>query len=247
METSGSNGRALRIEGLVNVRDLGGLRRNDRALTPTGVFYRSENLDWVGKTGWDELHAAGIRTVVDLRQQQERDSDTQARPAWLTSVHVDLDGIENEAFWNDFWDNGLVGTALYFLPHIQAMPQRLGAALSAIANAKPGGVLFHCMGGRDRTGLVAMALLVAAGVEPEDIVDDYLETVRLGDTRAAQGNCNNSEPALEELCRQNGTTTEGAFRDALDGFNLEEFFAAAKLSADEREALLTWRGSLPRK
>ena len=141
--------RTLRAEGLVNVRDLGGLERADGTLTPRGVFFRSENVDWLTRTGWRQLYDAGIRTIVDLRQQRERDADTHARPAWLSTVHVDLDGLENTEFWADYWDNGLVGTALYFLPHLTAMPERAGAALSAILNAPPGGVLFHCVGGFD--------------------------------------------------------------------------------------------------
>jgi hypothetical protein len=47
----------LRVEGLVNVRDLGGLRRRNGTLTPSGVFYRSENVDTVTPAGWDELFA----------------------------------------------------------------------------------------------------------------------------------------------------------------------------------------------
>ncbi|TFC58551.1 hypothetical protein E3O62_10195 [Cryobacterium sp. TMT2-15-1] len=38
-------GRALRIEGLVNARDLGGLPRQNGTLTPRSVFFRSENVD----------------------------------------------------------------------------------------------------------------------------------------------------------------------------------------------------------
>lgn len=34
------------------------------------------------------------------------------------------------------------------------MPERAVRALSAIASAPPGAVLFHCVSGRDRTGLV---------------------------------------------------------------------------------------------
>ena len=109
---------------------------------------------------------AGIRTVVDLRQPGERAADTSRRPNWLTTVAVDLDGLENQEFWSDYWDNGLVGTALYFLPHLAAMPERSGAALSALVTARPGGVLFHCIGGRDRTGMIAMLLLTGPARRP---------------------------------------------------------------------------------
>ncbi|UYY82455.1 tyrosine-protein phosphatase [Arthrobacter sp. YA7-1] len=244
MEPSDDNGRALQADGLVNARDLGGLRRADGTFTPRGVFFRSENVDWLAPEGWQHLYDAGIRTIVDLRQQRERDMDTQERPDWLTTVHVDLDGLENTEFWADYWDNGLVGTALYFLPHLTTMPERAGAALSSIVNAPPGGVLFHCMGGRDRTGIMAMLLLSAVSVQDEAIVDDYLETVRLGDLRAASSNRNNIEPLLNDLCKRHGTTTEGAFRAALDGFDLDGFIEAARLSHEDRAALASWRGNV---
>jgi hypothetical protein len=208
------------------------------------VFYRSENVDGLTGDGWQQLFDAGIRTVVDLRQQRERDMDTQTRPDWLTTVHIDLDGLENAAFWADYWDNGLVGTALYFLPHLKAMPERAGAALSEIVSAPPGGVLFHCMGGRDRTGMLSMLLLSAVSVDHEAIVDDYLETVRLADLRAVGSNRNNVEPMLDELCQLHGTTTEGAFRAALAGLDLDGFIEAAGLSDLDRSALASWRGNL---
>ncbi|MET4540855.1 protein-tyrosine phosphatase [Arthrobacter bambusae] len=245
MEQSGTKERAFRVEGLVNARDLGGLERADGTLTPHGVFFRSDNVDRIRPDGWQQVYEAGIRTVVDLRQPGERLKDNQKRPAWLTTINVDLDGLENTDFWADYWDNGLVGTALYFLPHLNEMPERAGAAISAILNAPPGGVLFHCMGGRDRTGIIAMILLSAANGGTEEIVDDYLETVRLGDVQAASDNRNNAESLLNELCERHGTTTEGAFRTALAGLDLHGFIEAAGLSESDRAALFSWRGSIP--
>ncbi|TFC50848.1 tyrosine-protein phosphatase [Cryobacterium sp. TMT2-17-1] len=237
--------RTLSVEGLVNARDLGGLRRKNGTLTPRGVFFRSENVDWVTPTGWDQMHEAGTRTIVDLRQAGERAQDTQPRPDWLTTINVDLDGLDNADFWKDFWSNGLVGTAFYFLPHLDAMPERSGVVLSALASAPTGGVLFHCMGGRDRTGLIAMLLLAAIDAEPDAIVDDYLETVRLADLRAATTNRNNAEPKIEELCQTHGTTTEGAFRAALAGLELGALLASAGLSDADNAAIMSWRGKVP--
>jgi protein-tyrosine phosphatase len=127
--------RTLCLDGLANARDLGGLRRVGGALTPRGVFFRSDNVDWLSPTVWDDVQAAGIRTVVDLRQPWERDRDVSPRPEWVTTFAVDLDGLENQEFWKDYWDNGLVGTALYYLPHLRAMPERAVAALTAIVSA----------------------------------------------------------------------------------------------------------------
>lgn len=243
-EVLGPSARAITVDGLVNARDLGGLRRTDGSTTPRGVFFRSENVDWVTHAGWDSIRAAGIRTVVDLRQPEERARDTNDRPDWLTTVAVDLDGLDNHDFWAGYWDNGLVGTALYFLPHLTDMPGNSGAVLQALADAQAGGVLFHCMGGRDRTGQIAMLLLALADVEPDEIVDDYMETVRLADARAASQNRNNAEPQLEALCATLGTTTEGAFREALAGLDLDAFLAASGLDTRTVASIRTWRGTL---
>lgn len=89
-----------------------------------------------------------------------------------------------------------------------------------------------------------MALLHAIGADPECIIDDYLETVRLGDVRAANGNRNNAEPMLDELCRKHGTSTEGAFRDALAKFDVQAFLDAAEVTDEDRERLFTWRGAI---
>ena len=49
-----------------------------------------------------------------------------------------------------------------------------GRALAAIADAPPAGVvLFHCAGGKDRTGLVSALLLRLAGASIDEIAADY--------------------------------------------------------------------------
>ena len=236
--------RALTVDGLVNARDLGGLPLSCGGTTPRGVFFRSENVDAVTARGWDELHSLGIRTVVDLRQDAERERDRHPRPEWLITVHVDLDGLENVDFWREYADTGLWGTAAYFLPHLAAMPERAGAVLGALADADEGGVLFHCMSGRDRTGLVAMLLLSLIGARPDAIVDDYLETVRNADALARATGRENDEPVRDAILARHGTTTEQAFRDALAGLDIETLLAAAGVSASTARRLRTWRGAI---
>ena len=220
--------RDLRVDGLVNARDLGGLPLVDGGTTPYGVFLRSENVDAVTAEGWDALHDAGVRTVVDLRQAAERELDGGRRPDWLVTTHVDLDGLENQDFWAPYWGTPAVATAAYFLPHLAAMPERAGAVLDALASTGEGGVLFHCMAGRDRTGMVAMVLLRLVGVEPDAIVDDYLESLRL-----------ESAPPVPV------PEAEQTFRAALAGLDLDAVLSAAGVAEQTRRTLETWRGSLP--
>jgi hypothetical protein len=244
MQVPAPSDRTLRVDGLVNARDLGGLRRIDGTTTPKGVFYRSENVDLITPAGWEQVYQAGIRTVVDLRQARERERDKTVRPSWVHTEAVDIDGLENEEFWEGYWKNGLVGTALYYIPHLEAMPERAVAALSAIVAAPPGGVLFHCMHGRDRTGMISMLLLAAVDTDPEEIVDDYLETVRRGDLRAAWSYRNNDEPAIEMFCQSLGTSTEGAFRAAQASLDLDHVLSAAGMKPADRDALMNWRGNV---
>src|SRR4051794_35514754 len=61
----------------------------------------------------------------------------------------------------------------------------------------PGGVLVHCAGGRDRSGMTAMLVLALAGVTPAAIADDY---ARSRDADPAQ------DELLSAFLRERGTT-----------------------------------------
>ena len=236
--------RTLHIEGLVNARDLGGLKRQDGSYTPFGVFYRSESVDLIVGSGWQQLYEAGIRTIVDLRQYEERETDTLARPDWLHTVHVDLDGVEYEEFWRPYLAEGLESTSLYYLEHLRQLPHQASKALDALVNAPEGGVLFHCKSGRDRTGLIALLLLAAVNTEPEEIVDDYLETVRRGEMRGQRLGRDNPEPGLDRLLQKHGTSTEASFRKAVRELEISDFLGDADLSELSLKALRTWRGTI---
>jgi protein-tyrosine phosphatase len=59
-----------------------------------------------------------------------------------------------------------------YLDFLERYRDRFGTAVAAIADAG-GPVVVHCMGGKDRTGLVAALLLRLAGVDRETIGHDY--------------------------------------------------------------------------
>ncbi len=234
--------RTVRAEGLLNARDLGGLPLIGGGTTPAGVLIRSESLEAVTPAGWAALREHGVRSVVDLRQQVERDAEPSTTPEDLPTAHVDHDGLaEHAAFWKGYWETGLVGTPLYYLPHLAALPERTVAVLSAVAAAPPGGVLFHCAGGRDRTGLVAGVLLAIAGVEPNAIVADYLDTIGNMPALAARRGRDDLEPSIAAFLAERGTTSEGAFRAFLAGLDVEALLA--RLPPEQAEALRTWRGA----
>src|SRR5215211_7305517 len=165
--------RHLDWDGCTNVRDLGGLRTADGRAIRRGAIVRADALDRLSAVGWAALEAHGVRTVIDLRNDDERGDDAAPRPAGLTSVHLPLDGVEDTEFWKDWHGRPEFGTPIYYRPFLDRFPDRTAAVFRAIARAEPGGVAIHCGIGRDRTGLIVVLLLALAGVGPEEIARDY--------------------------------------------------------------------------
>jgi protein tyrosine/serine phosphatase len=72
------------------------------------------------------------------------------------------------------------------------------------------------VGGRDRTGLIAMVLLSAVGVPAEAIAADHaLSTTRLRRYYASSGE-EDQEAAIAELLRGEGITADEAIQAALE-------------------------------
>jgi hypothetical protein len=92
--------------------------------------------------------------------------------------------------------------------------------------------------------MISLLLLSAVNTDPEEIVNDYLETVRRGDWRAAWSYENNAEAAIEAFCQSLGTSTENAFRAALEATDLRRVLSTADVSPVVEEALMSWRGSI---
>jgi protein-tyrosine phosphatase len=71
--------RAIMWEGFFNARDLGGLPVADGRMTRFGAFVRSADLRFVTEHGWQQAHGAGMRTVLDLRNNDEVSPSDGAR------------------------------------------------------------------------------------------------------------------------------------------------------------------------
>lgn len=201
-----SDRRHLDWKGCFNVRDLGGLPTTDGRRTRWGAVVRSDALDGLTAAGWTALIEHGVRTIIDLRNDDERGPDASPRPTRVITRHLPLDGTEDRAFWNA-WDTGpQFGTPLYYRPHLERFPNRSAAVIAAVAHAEPGAVVFHCAGGRDRAGQIAMLLLALVGVAPDNIAEDYeLSHERLGTRCAAHGE-ENLGPLLKAFLADEGTT-----------------------------------------
>jgi protein-tyrosine phosphatase len=65
-------------------------------------------------------------------------------------------------------------TRVVYLEFLERYRDRFGDVVGAIASADDdGAVVFYCMAGKDRTGLIAALLLSVAGVDRRAIAEDY--------------------------------------------------------------------------
>ena len=201
-------------------RDLGGLRTTDGRTIRPGALVRARSLDDLREDEWAALYELGVRTLIDLRNDDERAA--APAPPGISAVHRPLDAADDREFWAEWASDWRFGTPVYYGPHLARFPERSLAVLTAIAFARPGGVLFHCMGGRDRTGMVTMLVLALVGVGPEDIAADY---------ELSAGLCADADAVTEGLNRA-GTTARAELLRTLAEIELD-----ALVAADLRAAL----------
>ncbi|MET8748865.1 tyrosine-protein phosphatase [Streptomyces sp. NPDC004667] len=88
---------------------------------------RADSLDGLTARGWTTLAAHGVRTVIDLRNDDERGVDHAPRPAGIGTSAIPLDGIEHRDFWDVSWGTPGFATPAYFRPFLDRFPDRVAA------------------------------------------------------------------------------------------------------------------------
>jgi protein-tyrosine phosphatase len=156
-------------KGFLNARDLGGLPLHPSGETRFGSLIRSDLPGGIDRLDTQAVVDYGVRTVIDLRSPRE----LAERPNPLR----DLPGYRHEPL--------LLDRDLDFVTDIRDMArtyrwkvdnrgEAIAAILRSMADAPPGGILFHCLAGKDRTGVIAALLLTVAGVDRDSIIEDYV-------------------------------------------------------------------------
>lgn len=163
--------RALAWDACLNVRDLGGLVAVDGRRVRRGALVRSDQLCRLSDGGRAALVAHGVRTVIDLRNPAEVQKDPD--PIWHEhGVDYLLIPQQSEQLWRDLDPVARTRTERDCAV-IDRRSEQIVAMARAVANAAPGGVLIHCLAGKDRTGIAVAMLLSLIGVSDADIAADY--------------------------------------------------------------------------
>jgi protein-tyrosine phosphatase len=169
--------RRVPFEGITNLRDLGGYPTAGGGTTRWGRVYRADSLHKLTAEDLDAFHELGVMTVYDLRGDVER-ADF---PGPVPSIHLSIVGRPRDqesaqpptAMTAREGEELLRDTYVGALTHSAA---EIGAVVRGVADPDRTPAVFHCAGGKDRTGLVAVVLLLALGVDRDKVLDDYEAT-----------------------------------------------------------------------
>ena len=215
-------------DGAVNTRDLGGLPAGSGQIQP-GRVYRSARPDGLSDLGRRQLAEAGIRTVVDLRNDAER-LEVRIIDA-VAQHHHPIEDPHDEVFMAE-WGLRLDSPA-YYGDVLRRWPGLVTGVFARIADAPVGGVLVHCKAGCDRTGMIVAMLLSVAGTPVDCIVDDYELAVRTMNTYYQQdpgaGEAGRSAEALEKHC----ATARAELVAFLSSVDVPAFLASNGLTHDQ--------------
>jgi protein-tyrosine phosphatase len=166
--------RWLRLEGVDNVRDVGGLPLREGGTTRAGVLLRSASLQYLTPADVMRLvDEVGLRLVLDLRtpEEIERYGPTALTDAGVETVPLTLIG-ESRNYLPETGDD-TDPLLRNYLGYLADHPANVVAAVRRLAAADAGPALVHCAAGKDRTGTVVALVLDAVGVERDAVVADY--------------------------------------------------------------------------
>jgi protein-tyrosine phosphatase len=223
--------RLLTFPALLNARDLGGYPTVDGAQTRWRSLLRSDDLAQLTAAGVRALGDYGVETVVDLRWAEEivlNPSPIGSHAPQIRYVHSSL-LANTPAQWREL-AQGCEKERWKCVVLDQVRPQ-VREVLQVIAAASAGPLLFHCVAGKDRTGLIAALMLALADVKPESIAADYAESSQmLGNAYLVRYKDVDPQDVLENVrCPEEGVHNmlaylerEGGIREYLGKIGLNE-------------------------
>jgi protein-tyrosine phosphatase len=183
------------MEGLANLRDVGGIPTTDGDAIQRGRLLRSDNLQTLSQRDITTLLELGLTDVIDLRSGYEIEMEgpgplnangtvTIHRHSlfreWREGIGEDKPDVRPEVLpdealpWVDLTPTVQIEhpVASHYLSYVVDRPDSVRAALRAVGEAR-GAALVHCAAGKDRTGTVVALALLVAGADRDAVIEDY--------------------------------------------------------------------------
>jgi hypothetical protein len=157
----------LLLNGAPNVRQLGAVPLATGGTIACDQIYRGSSLASLTPEGCEQFATSHIKTVIDIRsiaEQASAPAECVTRQAKLISAPMPIPYS--------------VSPADYLAVLYTASSMQLIFAVLADANAYP--VYYHCLYGKDRTGVLTAVILAALGASRESIQAEYALTGEAG-------------------------------------------------------------------
>lgn len=153
--------RVLSVDGVYNLRDIGGWKTLGGKTVKQGLLYRSTEIDGAVESGYaitpagvsTMLNDLRIRTDMDLRSSSENKNGTDALGTSVKHVYYNV-----QMYSGAFKEEGKAAIRKVF---------------SDLSDKNNYPILLHCTHGMDRTGTVCYLLEALLGVSEEDLMRDY--------------------------------------------------------------------------
>lgn len=166
------------VEGLCNMRDLGGLPCGNGRKVKRGMIYRSEELCDLRKGGLSEMNRLGIKTVVDFRDRGEAAASPDKTPPSVENkiaLPIEAGRVMGMFSGGKLSRNNSIGIMVStYRVLVHDFQEAYSEFFRIVENEANAPILFHCAAGKDRTGLAAALFLAALGVDRETIMRDYM-------------------------------------------------------------------------
>jgi len=168
--------RWLPLQGTANFRDLGGYTGAEGKRVAWGRVFRSDDLSRLTAADLAVLKGLGLRTICDLRHNDELKSRPDRVPEGCTYRHIPVFPEDPIGRMRVLFARQQIEPAfkkMYRKSIIDEGAPALGEALRLVANPANLPLLLHCTTGKDRTGISSALLLHICGVPRETIIADY--------------------------------------------------------------------------
>ena len=178
--------RKLPFTGAHNFRDLGGYKTEDGRRIKWGKIYRSDNLHSLTDEDVKYLSRLNIKSVVDFRSDEERESEPDRLTPDMTQVLLPIKfqpkELDDETLKN-LMKNLTFGTldssnllTDFNIVIVKDFADEYKKFFRHVIenNAEP--IVFHCTAGKDRAGFASAMILTVLGVPREKVIEDYLLT-----------------------------------------------------------------------
>ncbi|MGN0818537.1 MAG: tyrosine-protein phosphatase [Candidatus Coproplasma sp.] len=185
----------LPLKKLFNTRDLGGMPAADGRKIARGRLIRSGKLYKLPDETVEKLKALGLKTVIDLRIYTEIEECPDTVIEGVEYIHLPVlctvtpgitreksmtrtMAIESRRIKKEFGNADNYMIAMYKAILLGDEPVALLKKCMRLIIENDGCILWHCSGGKDRAGLVAMLVEALLGVDEKIIVEDFVASHR---------------------------------------------------------------------